>query len=194
MKMLLKMLLLLLSFCFFTGCIQPGQFETLTDAINVSVDSQQENTNNLLEAVKVSGTVNAETLAKIEEKTTKSNELIDISQIAATEAAKVYEKRLAEGSLVAGIEAARAANATLAPVNPYAGLVDAGLGIVASLAVAYGVKKRKDLNTVNADLTTVSSKYKAHTRAVEGIMRDADSEHAADIYNRVGLERDKLYL
>lgn len=164
---------------------QAGYFERLTQAVNSSVDAQQTATQQIVEAIKESEALPAATLANIEAKIETANEYVDIAQIAAAEAAKVYEEKRAEDPVGATIEAMRKANVVSAPVNPYAPLIEGGLAIAAIVAGGYGAIKRKELSTI-------SKKYDAHKQGTEAVMRSSDPAKAQQLYDEIGKARKEL--
>ena len=164
---------------------EAGYYEKLTAVVNESVDAQQESTREIVEAIKVSALVDEDSLAKIENQLDKVDVYVDTAQEAAKEAARVYEEKRSESKIIAAIEGARAANVVSTPVNPYAPLIEAVLGVAAVVAGGFAYKKQKDL-------TLVGKKYKAHKRGVERILCEDDVVKADVIYEVISEERKKL--
>ena len=82
---------------------------------------------------------------------------------------------------------ARKANAASSPLNPYAGLIEIGLGLVTVIASGgYAIKSRQ---FVKAD-----KKYTAHKRVLEAKMRELPQSASDGLYAEVGKERKKLGL
>ncbi len=180
-----KMLILVVLLLGAAGCQQEqaaGFYKTLTETINTSVNAQQEATHKIIAAIDESKIAD---MTEVREYTGKLDEYIDLAQIAATEAAKVYEEQQAEDKIAAAIEAARKANIITSPLNPYAPVIEAVLGIAAIVTGTIAYKKNKALSTV-------STKYEAHKRGVEATMRSATPEDARELYYTIGAERNKL--
>jgi len=191
----LKVLLLIAIMLTIGGCIEQTEqnhYERLTEAVNAGIGVQQESTHKIIETLRESNTISEEKLSKIETQVDKADEYVEIAKTAAMEAAKIYDERQSEDKTIAFIEAAREANRISTPVNPYAPLIDAGLGIAAAIAGGYGLIKRKETNTTNEELTTVNQKYDAHKKAVETLMIESTPEAAKKIYDLVGAERAKI--
>lgn len=185
-----RILLINLVLVFLTGCTalqqdDTGYYERLTTAINSSIDAQQQATGKIIESLRESNTISAEKLGKIEAQIVKADEYVDVAQLAAAEAAKVYEEKQGEDKTIALIEAARRANEVSAPVNPYAPLIEGGLAIATALAGGYGILKKKEA-------TTVGKKYDAHKKAAEKLMREGSTDEAKKIYDTIGAERAKV--
>jgi len=81
----------------------------------------------------------------------------------------------------------RAVNASVASVNPYAPLIEVGLGLATLLAGGSWLVKRNELAVKDI-------KYNAHKVVLEAVMRRATGEKADEIYDKVGKERLKLGL
>ena len=178
------------SIILFAGCDQarqqqPGQYEKLAAVINELVDGQQKSNADILVALKESDLIADAKMEKLETKVASTDEIVDVAQIAAAEAARVYDEKASEGKIIAAIEAARAANTASAAVNPYAPLIDAGLGIAAIIAGAYGYKEHKEK-------VKTGKKYTAHKRAAEKLMRETSIADATKIYDAIGAERKKI--
>lgn len=123
------------------------------------------------------------------EETRKRNEQIDEIQevVIAANQAIIEAPNLIEGAI--------AANQVTAPVNPYAGLIDAVLKIIAGTGTAgvvgLGVKVVKDSSAKKKsddDAAVVKSKYKAANRANEKL-RIKHPEIAEEHYDLVAKER-----
>ena len=98
------------------------------------------------------------------------------------------------------IEGVIAANQTTAPVNPYAGVIDVVLKIIAGTGVlgiaGLGVKVVKDVKTrkeLVGDKIIVENKYKATNRANEKL-RIAHPEIAEEHWNLVGAEKSSRFV
>lgn len=123
------------------------------------------------------------------EETKKRNEQIDEIQ----EFVVVANEAIKESPTL--IEAAIKTNQVTAPVNPYAGVIDAVLKIIAGTGVVgatgLGVKVIKDVKTrreLVKDKAVVENKYKATNRANEKI-RMEHPEIAKAHYELVGKEK-----
>jgi hypothetical protein len=86
-----------------------------------------------------------------------------------------------------GVETARAVNAVSVPVNPYAGLIEIGLGLVTIAAGGCYIKKRSELGVV-------AKKYQSHKVAVSDIMKEMTPEEQALLYEKIGSLRKKVGL
>ena len=86
-----------------------------------------------------------------------------------------------------GVAVARKANAVSAPINPYAGLIEIGLGLLTVAAGGGYIAKRKQLGVV-------AKKYKAHRNAGERIMRGSKPVDSETVYAIIGDERQKVGL
>ena len=179
--MMKQIIIGLLAILLLAGCqpAPPGYYEQLTEAVNLSIDSNQEATAKVLEAVKKAEVIPEAKLDSIAEAVTLATDAIDLIQTASIEAAKVYDEKAREDKIGALIDAAIVANSASAPLNPYAGPIGGVLAVVAS---GYAAVTKKSKNVVD-------KKYKAHKQGVEEVMRNADPRVADDIYNAIGKAR-----
>ena len=176
------------------GCTVPEEtayYETLTETVNAGIDAQQVSTDEIIAAVEESKLVSAEKLEKVKAVVTAVNDKTDVLQSAALEAAKVYDEKAGADPVGAAIEALQTANDASAPINPYAGLIGAVLGLAGAV---YGVKKRADLKIADEVGAELGAKYTAHKRAAAKIMREGTVEEADKMYETIGTERKALGL
>lgn len=184
------------------GCPDPAQqardnaYVRLVGVVNEQIDGQQEGFGKVIEAVSETGLVTEEKFNELKDFKEKGDNIVDVAQVAATEAARVYEEKQAEGQVLAALEALKAGNAASAPVNPYAPLIDGGLAVAIAIAGGYGALKRKQNNVTEVKLrekeeafNLVSSKYNAHKKGVAKLMRDRPGREAEKIYNIIGEAR-----
>jgi hypothetical protein len=81
---------------------------------------------------------------------------------------------------MAGIDIARKVNIASAPVNPYFGIIEAGLGATVLLAGGYAAMKRKDAIVAN-------TKYQAHKQGTQAFMNK--NSGASELYDEIGKAR-----
>jgi hypothetical protein len=86
-----------------------------------------------------------------------------------------------------GVAVARKTNAVSAPINPYAGIIEIGLGMLTLAAGGGYVLKNKQL-------AKSDKKYRAHRQAGERIMRSKEPVKPMDVYAIIGEEREKVGL
>jgi len=154
----------------FTGCrqltITPDQLQTLanqTEQLSSKIDDFQEQTQTAIEAMKTHGTVDVNSLAKVD-KLQSSIDAVQVKAQSIAHAVKNAQYTNSADTATTVIEASRAANAASVPWNPYAPLIDLGLGIAAAAAAV--IAKR------NAQLAAqAQAKYQAHKQGVELTMK-----------------------
>jgi hypothetical protein len=76
----------------------------------------------------------------------------------------------------------RTANLASVPVNPYAGLIEIGLGLTTVILGGSYIKKNIDSNKTN-------KKYKAHKQGVVAFMRDSQPATADGLYQEIATAR-----
>ena len=151
------------------GCqmpnVQPDDIRNLasqTEQLSSQIDDFQQQTKATLESLKQNGTIDSNSLAKVE----KLQSGIDAVQNKTAVIADALKNAQYSGSdgLTTVLEGARAANAASSPFNPYAPLIDVGLGLAAAFAAAMAKK--------NAQKTAEAlAKYDAHKQGVELTMK-----------------------
>jgi len=184
MKIFIQILIVVVLMLPVSGCyelIATGDKATITTGINALMVRVDEFQNVFREAA-------AADLINVEE-TRKRNESIDEIQelvVASNEAIK-ESPTLIEGIIVA--------NQASAPINPYAGVIDAVLKIIAGSAIVGGtaatakiVKDGGVRKGLTKDLVVTKGKLKATNRANEKL-RMKHPEIAEEHYELVGKER-----
>ncbi|OQA02967.1 MAG: hypothetical protein BWY69_00737 [Planctomycetes bacterium ADurb.Bin401] len=151
------------------GCqmpnVQPETIKNLaeqTQQLSSQIDEFQQQTKATLESLKQNGSIDSNSLAKVE----KLQSGIDAVQNKTAVIADALKNAQYSGSdgLTTVLEGARAANAASSPFNPYAPLIDVGLGLAAAFAAAMAKK--------NAQKTAEAlAKYDAHKQGVELTMK-----------------------
>jgi outer membrane murein-binding lipoprotein Lpp len=161
------------------GCqmpnIQTDDLRTLADQtqqLSSQVDQFQQQTQATLETLKQNGAVDGNTLAKIERLQSTINAVQDKTQVIAS-AIKNAQYSNSDG-LTTVFEGARAANAASTPFNPYAPLIEIGLGLAAATATA--LAKRNAQKAAQAQ-----SKYEAHKQGVELTMKQVSQSTVPEV-------------
>lgn len=187
MKVLIEILITVIVMLPVSGCYEliatndKGIIVTGVEALMIKVDEFQ----NVFDEAAAADLTNAE-------ETKKRNEQIDEMQEVMVAAKESIEEAptLIEGVIVA--------NQASVPVNPYAGIIDAVLKIIAGGTViggtAAGVRIVKDGRTKKGlvgEVATVGSKLKATNRANEKL-RMKHPDIAEEHYELVGSERASI--
>lgn len=184
MKILIEILIIVIVMLPVSGCYEliatndKGAIVTGVEALMIKVDEFQ----NVFDEAAAADLINAE-------ETKKRNEQIDEMQEVVVAAKESIEKAptLIEGAIVA--------NQASAPVNPYAGVIDAVLKIIAGTGTAgvvgLGIKTIADGRTKRGlvgEVAAVGSKLKATNRANEKL-RMKHPDIAQEHWDLVGSER-----
>jgi len=179
----------------FVGCteltITPDQLQTLatqTEQLSSKIDDFQLQSQTAIEAMKTNGTVDVNALAKVD-KLQSSIDAVQVKAQSIAQAVKNAQYTNPADMTTTVIEGTRAANAASIPWNPYAPLIDLGLGIVAAAAAV--IAKR------NAQAAAAAqAKYQAHKQGVELTMKQvsqsADTQVRAietQLYENIGNAR-----
>lgn len=169
------------------GCAStpPGYYEGLAESVKSGTDAQKEATAEIIAAVRASELVAEDKIDSIEENSGKVFEAIAVLQTAAAEAAKVYDEKAQEDKVGAWIEAAIVANTASTPVNPYAPLIGGALTL---LSGGYAIKKRKDAIDATAGKKVSDAKYRAHKTGTEAF-RLKNQDKASELYSEIGKAR-----
>ncbi|HBG25943.1 MAG: hypothetical protein A2Y10_19335 [Planctomycetes bacterium GWF2_41_51] len=161
------------------GCqmpnIQPDQLQSLavqTEELSGKIDLFQEQTKQTLDSLKQNGTLDSNAVAKVE-KLQSSIDSVQTKTAAIASAVKNAQYSSSDG-LTTVLEGARAANAASTPFNPYAPLIEIGLGLAAALAAA--IAKR---NAQKA--TEAQAKYDAHKQGVELTMKQVSQSAVPEV-------------
>ncbi|HBG25683.1 MAG: hypothetical protein A2Y10_02535 [Planctomycetes bacterium GWF2_41_51] len=161
------------------GCqmpnVQPEQLQSLADQtqqLSGQIDAFQEQTKATLEILKQNGSFDSNTLATVE----KLQSSIDSVQTKTAAIATAVKNAQYSGSdgLTTVLEGARAANAASAPFNPYAPLIEIGLGLAAATATA--LAKRNAQKAAEA-----KAKYDAHKQGVELTMKQVSQSTVPEV-------------
>lgn len=177
MRFLIAILAMIILLLPTTGCLE---MITVEDKIKLtsSMDdlmTQVDGFQDVFAEAAAADVINAKETRK---RNAKIDEIQDV-MIAANEAIKEAP------SLIEGVIAA---NQATAPVNPYAGVIDAVLKMVAAAGiVTTGVSVNK-IKTTTKEKKTVDAKYKAFKHATDEF-RVKHPETAAEHYEMVGKER-----
>jgi hypothetical protein len=140
------------------GCsglsVTPTQLQSLatqTEQLSGKIDDLQAQTTTTLQSLKTTGTVDPNALAKID----KIQGGIDSVQAKTTQIAEAVKNATYTNSSSTAttlIEGAQAANAATAPWNPYAPIIDLGLGLAAAAATVVARKNADTAATAQANL------------------------------------------
>lgn len=181
-----------------SGCagvsVDPVQLQNLatqTEQLNGKIDQFQEQTKLALQSSKQTGAVDANALAKVEKLQTSIDSVQAKTQAIATAVKNAQYTNPADGVTTA-LEGARAANAASTPWNPYAPLIDLGLGIAAAAATV--VARRNAQAAAEAQ-----AKYDAHKQGVELTMKQVSQSTNPEIkaietqlYQNIGQARSAV--
>jgi len=161
------------------GCesvnITPQDLQSLADQtqqLSSQVDQFQQQTTATLDTLKQNGSIDVNTIAKVERLQSTINAVQDKTQVIAS-AIKNAQYTSSDG-LTTVLEGARAANAASTPFNPYAPLIDVGLGLAAALAAAMAKKNAQKAAEAQA-------KYDAHKQGVELTMKQVSQSTVPEV-------------
>lgn len=165
---------------------QIQQWGQAVEALSETVDKYQDTTVGAINDLGEKGLVGRE----VAETVTKLGTEIDRLQPQILDIAKSIEKADLAGKddLSQWLEVARAANAGSAPVNPYSGYIELGLGSAAALMAALAVSKNKLAKDTAA-------KRKAEQLALERTLKSAavtGTSIEAELFDNVAAFREKL--
>ncbi|MGH2272687.1 hypothetical protein ACQ9LF_12885 [Anaerohalosphaeraceae bacterium U12dextr] len=180
------------------GCagvsVDPVQIQNLamqTEQLNGKIDQFQEQTKLALQSSKQNGTVDANALAKVEKLQTSIDSVQAKTQAIADAVKNAQYTNPADGVTTA-LEGARAANAASSPWNPYAPLIDLGLGIAAAAATV--IARRNAQAAAEAQ-----AKYDAHKQGVELTMKQVSQSTIPEVkaietqlYQNIGQARSAV--
>ncbi|HRS72259.1 MAG TPA: hypothetical protein P5175_10465, partial [Anaerohalosphaeraceae bacterium] len=151
------------------GCqmpnVQPEAIQSLanqTQQLSSQIDEFQQQTKATLESLKQNGNIDSNALAKVE-KLQSGIDAVQNKTAVIADALKNAQYSSSD-SLTTVLEGARAANAASTPFNPYAPLIEIGLGLAAATATA--LAKRNAQKAAEAQ-----AKYDAHKQGVELTMK-----------------------
>jgi hypothetical protein len=141
------------------GCeglnVQPQQLQSLatqTEQLSSKIDNFQQQTKLTLESLKQTGTVDANAVAKVD-KLQSGIDAVQAKAVQIAAAVKNAQYTNPADTATTVLEGARAANAASTPWNPYAPLIDLGLGIAAAAATVVARKNADAAATAQANLT-----------------------------------------
>ena len=161
------------------GCesvnITPQDLQSLADQtqqLSSQVDQFQQQTTATLDTLKQNGSIDVNTIAKVERLQSTINAVQDKTQVIAG-AIKNAQYSGSDG-LTTVLEGARAVNTASAPFNPYAPLIDVGLGLAAALAAAMAKKNAQKAAEAQA-------KYDAHKQGVELTMKQVSQSTVPEV-------------
>ncbi len=161
------------------GCqmpnIQADDLRTLADQtqqLSSQVDQFQQQTQATLETLRQNGSIDSNAIAKVEKLQSTINAVQDKTQVIAS-AIKNAQYSNSDG-LTTVFEGARAANAASTPFNPYAPLIEIGLGLAAATATA--LAKRNAQKAAQAQ-----AKYEAHKQGVELTMKQVSQSSVPEV-------------
>jgi len=162
------------------GCesvnITPQDLQSLADQtqqLSSQVDQFQQQTTATLDTLKQNGSIDVNTIAKVERLQSTINAVQDKTQVIAG-AIKNAQYTTPDDGLTTVLQGARAANAASAPFNPYAPLIDVGLGLAAALAAAMAKKNAQKAAEAQA-------KYDAHKQGVELTMKQVSQSTVPEV-------------
>jgi len=162
------------------GCqsvnIRPDDLQALADQtqqLSSQVDQFQEQTTATLETLKQNGAVDGNTIAKVEKLQSTINAVQDKTQVIAG-AIKNAQYTNPDDGLTTVLQGARAINAASTPFNPYAPLIDIGLGLAAAFAA--GLAKKNAQKAAEAQ-----AKYDAHKQGVELTMKQVSQSTVPEV-------------
>ena len=155
MKKLIVPMIVVLMMALSGGCIIPDaqqiqSFADDTKLLTEKIDDYQKvvvEVKNLAERDKL---ISEKTSRKLD----KISEEVDRVQPHITEIADAVKNAdyISGDDIGNALKAAQAANAASAPVNPYAPLINVGLGLIATIAAGFGAKKTVDANKATTRL------------------------------------------
>ena len=152
-----------------SGCqmpnVQPDDIRSLADQtqqLSSQIDDFQQQTKATLESLKQNGIVDSNAMATIE-KLQSGIDSVQGKTVAIADALRNAQYSGSDG-LTTVLQGARAANAASTPFNPYAPLIDIGLGLAAAFAASIAKKNAQKAAEALA-------KYDAHKQGVELTMK-----------------------
>jgi len=161
------------------GCqmpnVQPEAIQSLanqTQQLSSQIDEFQQQTKATLESLKQNGNIDSNALAKVE-KLQSGIDAVQNKTAVIADALKNAQYSSSD-SLTTVLEGARAANAASTPFNPYAPLIEIGLGLAAATATA--LAKRNAQKAAEAQ-----AKYDAHKQGVELTMKQVSQSTIPEV-------------
>ena len=122
------------------GCaglnVKPEQLQSLaaqTEQLSGKIDDFQQQTKLTMDSLKQTGMVDANALAKVD-KLQGGIDAVQLKAVQIAEALKNAQYTNPADGVTTALEGARAANAASTPWNPYAPLIELGLGLAAAAA------------------------------------------------------------
>ncbi|OHB60771.1 MAG: hypothetical protein A2Y12_06990 [Planctomycetes bacterium GWF2_42_9] len=162
------------------GCqmpnVQPETIKSLADQtqqLSSQVDDFQQQTKATLEALKQNGSFDSNTMVTIE-KLQSGIDSVQGKTVAIADALRNAQYTNPDDGLTTVLQGARAANAASAPFNPYAPLIEIGLGLAAATATA--LAKRNAQKAAEAQ-----AKYDAHKQGVELTMKQVSQSTVPEV-------------
>jgi outer membrane lipoprotein-sorting protein len=162
------------------GCqmpnVQPETIRNLADQtqqLSSQIDDFQQQTKATLEALKENGNFDSNTMATIE-KLQSGIDSVQGKTVAIADALRNAQYTNPDDGLTTVLEGARAANAASSPFNPYAPLIDVGLGLAAAFAAAMAKKNARKAAEALA-------KYDAHKQGVELTMKQVSQSTVPEV-------------
>ena len=162
------------------GCqgltVKPEQLQNLatqTEQLSGKIDGFQQQTKLTLESLKATGTVDANALAKVD-KLQNGIDAVQAKAVQIAEAVKNAQYTNPADGVTTALEGVRAANAASMPWNPYAPLIELGLGLAAAAAA---VVARKNAQAA----ATAQAKYDAHKQGVELTMKQVSQSTIPEV-------------
>ena len=162
------------------GCegvtIKPEQLQNLatqTEQLSGKIDGFQQQTKLTLDSLKAAGVVDANALAKVD-KLQSGIDAVQAKAVQIAEAVKNVQYTNPADSVTTALEGVRAANAASMPWNPYAPLIELGLGRAAAAAT---VIARKNAQTA----AQAQAKYDAHKQGVELTMKQVSQSKIPEV-------------
>jgi hypothetical protein len=161
------------------GCqmpnVQPDDLRNLADQtqqLSSQIDQFQQQTKATLESLKQNGSIDSNAIAKVE-KLQSGIDAVQNKTAVIADALKNAQYSNSDG-LTTVLEGARAANAASTPFNPYAPLIEIGLGLAAATAAA--LAKRNAQKAMEAQ-----AKYDAHKQGVELTMKQVSQSTVPEV-------------
>ncbi|OHB58812.1 MAG: hypothetical protein A2Y12_00220 [Planctomycetes bacterium GWF2_42_9] len=161
------------------GCqmpnVQPDDLQSLanqTQQLSNQIDQFQEQTKIALETLKQNGSLDPNALSTVEKLQNGINAVQEKTVVIAD--ALKNAQYSGSDSLTTVLEGARAANAASTPFNPYAPLIEIGLGLAAATATA--LAKRNAQKAAEAQ-----AKYDAHKQGVELTMKQVSQSTVPEV-------------
>ncbi|OQA02277.1 MAG: hypothetical protein BWY69_01160 [Planctomycetes bacterium ADurb.Bin401] len=162
------------------GCqmpnIQPDDLRNLADQtqqLSSQIDDFQQQTKATLESLKQNGSFDSNTMATIE-KLQSGIDSVQGKTVAIADALRNAQYTNPDDGLTTVLEGARAANAASSPFNPYAPLIDVGLGLAAAFAASMAKKNAQKAADALA-------KYDAHKQGVELTMKQVSQSTVPEV-------------